>query len=151
MGKIILTETQLFKLSKSLKEQDSNDEFTIDYTPEKIDEFVKEAESVLDSVEKVFNMTKQKLVDVNIGSVVESSDEMKKLHEHLEKFHKNVESKNTKFYNIIEMYEIGEYPDNVKRLDELFSKIDHRNLDIYYLKDATTNILDVCETISKLD
>lgn len=151
MGKIILTETQLFKLSKSLKEQDSNDEFTIDYTLEKIDEFVKEAESVLDSVEKVFNMVKQKLVDVNIGSVVESSDEMKRLLEYLEKFHKNVESKNTKFYNIIEMYEIGEYPNNVKRLDELFSKIDHRNLDIYYLKDATTNILDVCETISKLD
>lgn len=144
--KVILTENQKKNLLKNLSEQD----FTIKYTPEKIDEFVRQAENVLDNVEKVFNASIQKISNINIQELLQSPDETKKLLEYLENFHKQVETKNEKFYDVVELYEIGEYPDNIKRLDELFNKIDNKNLDLYYSKDALRSIIDASDEIRKL-
>lgn len=144
--KVILTENQKKNLLKNLSEQD----FTIKYTPEKIDEFVRQAENVLDNVERVFNTSIQKISNINIQELLQSPDETKKLLEYLENFHKQVETKNEKFYDVVELYEIGEYPDNIKRLDELFNKIDNKNLDLYYSKDALRSIIDASDEIRKL-
>lgn len=150
MSKLILSESQMERLSKTLKEQESDGGFKISYEPEKIDEFVKEAESVLSTTEKVLNSSLQKVLGINMQDLVQSPDDMKQLLDYLEKFHKNVEKKFGKFYDIVEMYEIGEYPDNIRQLDALASKIDNKNLDIYYLKDSLRNILDARDDISKL-
>lgn len=150
MSKLILSESQIVRLSKTLKEQESDGSFKISYEPEKIDEFVKEAENVLSSTEKVLSSSVQKILSINIQELVQSPDDMKQLLDYLENFHKNVEKKFGKFYDIVEMYEIGEYPNNIKQLDGLASKIDNKNLDIYYLKDALRNILDARDEISKL-
>jgi hypothetical protein len=150
MSKLILSESQMVRLSKTLKEQESDEGFKISYEPEKIDEFVKDAENVLSSTEKVLNLSIQKILSINMQELIQSPDEMKQLLDYLENFHKNVDKKFGKFYDIVEMYEIGEYPDNIRQLDALASKIDNKNLDIYYLKDALRNILDVRDDISKL-
>ena len=54
-----------------------------------------------------------------------------------------------KFFNIVELYEIGEYPDNVTELDHLSSEVDNQSLRLSEIADALEDLITMTEKISK--
>lgn len=133
----------MIKLIQILKEA------SISYTPEKVDEVVRLAERDLDSVGKSFNVALQKLLDINMQELAQSPTEMETLLNKLSTLHKEIEVKHDKYYNIVDSFEIGEYPKNVIKLDDICTEIDNKNLDIYYLKDALSNVLEAAKDLAK--
>jgi hypothetical protein len=121
----------------------------ISYTPEKIDEFISIAEKVIQNGKNLFFKYKDMILSINISDVVEDVEKYKTLHLKISNDRDNLEKTYNKFYDIVEMYDFMDRPNNVKKLDDLAGSIDNLALDIYYLKDALDNIIDAGKDLNK--
>lgn len=119
----------------------------ISYTPEKIDEFVLSAEKERSTAENIFRVVRSKIYDITIQNVIESSDEINSLLDKVKQTRSFLDDKARKYYKIIEMYDVADYPDNISKLDDLVTKLDNINDDFYLLEEALDHII---EAIDKL-
>ena len=133
----------MIKLTTLLKE------ISITYTPEKIDEFVKRAERDLSNIAGLFNIALQKTLELNVQNVTQAPEAIQNLTAKLKVAYDEVEEKNNTYYNVVESYELGEYPNNVKRLEALFNQIDNKNLNVYNLMDALDHLLEAGKELSE--
>ena len=114
----------------------------ISYTPEKIDEFVLSAEKEKSTAENIFRTLRSKIYDISIQNVIESSDEINSLLNKVKQTRSFLDSKAQKYYKVVEMYDVAEYPDNVYKLDDLVTKLDNINDDFYLLEEALDHIIE---------
>jgi hypothetical protein len=119
------------------------------YTPEKIDEFIGVAEKVIQNGKNLFFKYKDMIISINIFDVVEDIEKYKTLHSKISNDRDILEKAYNKFYDIVEMYDSIDRPDNVKKLDDLASDIDHLSLDVYYLMGALENVIEAGEDLNK--
>ena len=119
-----------------LIEDKEDNKMDITYTPEKIDEFVATAQKEVDMAEGIFRITYQKILDITMPSIVESTKQLDDLYNKLTEVRKFIDKKASLYYNIKEMYEFGEYPDNVTQLDDLSTKLDNVNEDLGQLREV---------------
>lgn len=121
----------------------------ISYTPEKIDEFVRMAEKVVQNGKNIFFKYKDMILSINLSDVVENLEKYRALHLKISDDRSNLEKAYNKFYDIAEMYDITDRPYNVKKLEDLATDIDSVSLDIYYLMNALENIIEAGEDLNK--
>jgi hypothetical protein len=119
----------------------------ISYTPEKIDEFVTFAEKEKSSAINVFKAIRSKIHDISIQNAIESPDELNSLLDKIKQTRSFLDTKAQKYYNVVKMYDITDYPDNVSKLDNLTTDLDNINDDLYLLEDTLDNIV---EAVKKL-
>jgi hypothetical protein len=120
----------------------------INYTPEKIDEFIVAAEQAVQKGEALFKKYYNDILQISIADLVQSPESYKILSDNIEKSRKSIESLWNKFFDIVDMYEVGEYPDNVSKLDNLATKLDNIQIDISQLGNALGYIIDAGEEIT---
>lgn len=119
----------------------------ISYTPEKIDEFITSAEKEKSTATNVFRSIRSKIYDINIQSAIESSDELYSLLDKIKQTRSFLDSKAQKYYKVVEMYNIADYPDNVSKLDNLVTNLDNINDDLSLLEDTLSNIIEAVEKL----
>jgi hypothetical protein len=119
----------------------------ISYTPEKIDEFITSAEKEKLAAENIFRMIRSKIYDVSIQNVIESPDEIDSLLDKVKQTRLSLNSKAQKYYKVVEMYDVADYPDNIAKLDDLVTKMDNLNDDFYLLEDTLDNIISVVDKL----
>lgn len=132
MKKIIVTEAQ-FKL---LQEEGWQ------YSPEKIDEFVEINKKNLDKANKVLRAAFNAISAVTIGEIMDAPDRFEQFHQELEAQQKHYESIFNKYYDIVEMYDWMDRPDNVTELDKVNQEIDTIQNDLYRVADSLEEIID---------
>jgi hypothetical protein len=144
-----LTE-ELFRIHEmmGLTESQINEE-GITYDPSKIDEFVAEAKKDIQAGLALIERFGSTLINASLISVFENLEQMKAAHKKMDESQKYLEGKFNKFYNIVEMYEVGEYPDNVRELDDLANQLDNHSMTIYQLSDAFEELINMTEKISR--
>jgi DNA repair ATPase RecN len=140
MKKILVTERQL----KMLQEDGWQ------YSPEKIDEFVQTAKKDLENATKTFRAAFNAIITVSIGDIMDEPERFEKFHQEVEAQQKYYEKLYNKYYDIVEMYDWMERPDNVTELDRVNEKIDAVQNDLYRLSDSIEEIVDYTKKIKSV-
>jgi hypothetical protein len=128
---------------------DHINEDNVSYDPKKIDEFIVEAKKDIELGENLFTKFGNMLINTSLITIFENLDGMKVTKEKITASEKYLAKKYDKFFNIVELYEIGEYPDNVTKLDHLSSEIDNQSLRLSEIADALDDLITMTEKISK--
>jgi len=140
MKKIIITEAQL----KLIQEDGWQ------YSPEKIDEFVEIAKKELDKGTKTFRSAFNAITTVAIGDIMDEPERFEKFHQEVEAQQKHYESIYNKYYDIVEMYDWMDRPDNVTALDKINEQIDSVQNDLYRLADSLEEIIGYAKKIKSV-
>jgi hypothetical protein len=111
------------------------------YTPEKIDEFVANAKKDVEAAKSLFTLAYEKIIDINIGDAVNSPESIKALADKVKQIKSSIKKKTDTYYDAINMYETGEYPDNVSELDRVNDTLDGLEGDMSKLYYALEEIL----------
>lgn len=131
--KYIVTEQQIEDYKNSTK---------IQYTPEKIDEFISDAHKCVTYLKKIYHQYYQQLLALTIGDVMDDPDPVKQIMDKMSMESKYADKLATKYYNAIVMYEFGDYPDNVTQLDELYNVIEHLQSDLDNVRDIFESVYE---------
>lgn len=119
------------------------------YTPERIDVYVREAEEFYNKAKVIYRKSFDMVLNLTIQDCISNHEESKVRLNSLTEVKKVVESRYERYYNIVEKYEVGEYPENVRRLDEIINQYDNLIMDISEVIDAAQCIIDSAEYLSK--
>lgn len=111
------------------------------YTPEKIDEFVASAKKDVEAAKSLFTLAYEKILDINMGDAINSPESIKALSDKVKQIKSSIKKKTDTYYEAINMYETGEYPDNVSELDRVNDTLDSLGDDISKLYYALEDIL----------
>jgi len=125
--KVIISETQ----RKKLIEQN-----LISYTPERIDEFVAEANHMLKNIEPLVQGYYNKLLHVTIHWVFDNLDEFKHIIDKIEQNADRAESLATKYFDVVDTFDYMDYPSNVKQLDDIYTKLEQVQSDLKSIYDV---------------
>lgn len=121
--KIAITEAQYNKILEE----------SISYTPEKIDQFVIEASKVLNETELLFNKYQNQILSLTVDEIFNSIDSYEKMAEKIYAEHQLIDKQHSKFYNIVDMYDFLDLPENVKKLEKINDRISDISEKIYAL------------------
>lgn len=124
-------------------------EQSIGYTPEKMDHLITEANAYVIKFKKLYNSTYSFVVNLTIRECLDDMDQMRSKLNQLNQFKVSINSKYDHYYNILDTFEIGEYPNNVKEFDNIITEIDRMMQDYDNLLDAFKDIISNSEYISR--
>jgi predicted secreted acid phosphatase len=124
----------------------------IEYTPEKIDEFVADASKTLDTGKKVFDLFLNRIGDLSVMSVIESPEEANQLLKKVQETKKVIENKFEKYFDITDAYGYDEFedrPDNIEKLERLATELDSLVFDYDPLIDVLTEMIDAARRLKQ--
>lgn len=139
--KIKLSEQQL----KKLVEQ------KISYTPEKIDELTQQAMKVLERAQQARNKNYNNIITLTIGEVMQDKVTYEKLMSAMSEEHEMYKKHHGKYYDIVDMYDFLDMPNNVKQLERINDKIEKYAEDIYYIGNALEDIINAVNSIGRAE
>lgn len=117
-------------------------ESSISYTPEMIDKFVMESSNDLSSFKKIFNSHLGSVIGVTIQDILEDMERFENLQIKMENNEKIMSNKHTKYFNIVDMYEVYDMPGNVTKLEKITDEIDTLYYDYSKLPDVLEELID---------
>ena len=139
--KIKLSEEQLRKLVEQ----------KISYTPEKIDAFNEQAMKVLEGAQQIRNKYFNQVVTLTISEVMQEKTTYQKMVKEIEEAHDRYNEQHTKFFNVVEMYDFLDMPNNVKQLEKINDKIEKYSEDLHYIGNALEDIINAVEYIERTE
>jgi heterodisulfide reductase subunit B len=139
--KITITEEQYQKLLEA----------DLSYTPEKIKEFIDEAQTYLNNARMLKDKYYMNVTTLTISEVMEAEVTYQKLSEKMNSDHVQIESKYNRYYEIIEMYDFMNRPENVNYFEKINDKIYDIAQDIYHLSQALEEIVESIKYIRRAD
>lgn len=148
MKKTVLNK-DISKMRSMMGLKESVNEMNVSYEPSKIDEFVVEAKKDVELGKNLINKFGSMMINLSLITIFENFEQMKAAQEKISSSQKYLEKKFGKFFDIVEFYEVGEYPDNVIELDRLSSQIDDLSIKLSEIVDAFEDLITMTEKISR--
>jgi hypothetical protein len=139
--KIKLSEEQLRKLVEQ----------KLSYTPEKIDEFNQQAMKVLENAQNTRNKYYNTIVNLTISEVMQDKGSYEKMHKTIEEEHERYNKHYGRYFDIVEMYDFLDMPNNVKQLEKINDKIYKYSEDLNSIADALRDIIYAVEYIERTE
>ena len=121
----------------------------MEYTPERIDQYVKEASNAYNKGKQIFETLLNQILLLSINEVLENPEAAKALQQKVTDLENILRKTADKYYDIVKGYEVGEYPTNVIQLDNLYYDLDGLSLDASYLEYGITPLIDAADDLSK--
>jgi hypothetical protein len=132
-----------------MKLLDIINEQTIGYTPDKIDRLVSESSEYVIKFRKLYESTYSFVLNLTIKECIETMEQTKVKLGQLEEFKIAISTKYDKYYQILDTFEVGEYPHNVKLFEQSINEIDSLLEKYDDLLDALKDIISNSEYISR--
>jgi hypothetical protein len=124
-------------------------ESSISYTPEMIDKFVMESSNDLSSFKKIFNSHLGVVIGVTIQEILEDMEKFEGLYDKMENNSKIMSNKHTKYFNIVDMYDMFKMPQNVNKLEKITDEIDTLYYDYSKLPDVLEELIDSAKKLQE--
>ena len=121
----------------------------VGYPSKKIEEFIGVAEKAIQNGKSLFTKYKNLILNIAILDVVNNTEKYKELLSDMEFDNDKLHEVYDRFYRVVEKYDTINRPNNVEKLENLVSDIDHLSLDIYYLTSALENVIEVGKDLNK--
>jgi hypothetical protein len=125
-------------------------EASVQYTPEKIDEFVKITDKYRSDLERVLRSVTGRVEDMSIKSVNENPQALDDLLDKVKEVRTSTDKVLDKYYPVVEQYDLFDRPDNIKRLENNMNKVDNMNLDLSYLQNMLDSFKDSAKEYKKI-
>jgi acyl carrier protein phosphodiesterase len=133
---------KIFQINEVLSEDWSYDE-------NKINQFVAEAEKDVQMASNLVNKFGSNIVNISLKDIYDNMEQMKSAQQKLNSSKEYISGKFDKFYDIVETYEVGEYPDNVSKLYDLSNKLDSQKDSLSDLSETFNTLIDATEWLAK--
>jgi hypothetical protein len=133
---------KIFQINEVLSEDWSYDE-------NKINQFVTEAEKDVQMASNLVNKFGSNIVNISLKDIYDNMGQMKSAQQKLNSSKEYISGKFDKFYDIVDAYEVGEYPDNVSKLYDLNNKLDTQKESLSDLTDTFNTLIDATEWLAK--
>ena len=133
-----------------MKLRDLLNEQTIGYTPDKMDQLLAEARDyVIKFTTKLYDSTYNFVVNLTIKNCIDNMEETMVKLNRLEEFKVSINTKYDRYYQIIDTFEVGEYPQNVTEFSHSVDEIDSLMSNFDKLLDSLKDIISNSEYISR--
>lgn len=119
----------------------------ITYTPEKVDEFVKQASKDLEDAKRILEVMHNKVTALSIGDALDNPESIEALKNQTDKAYNGVDKVHTKYFNIVNMYDTGETPENVEQLDKIVDELGDYSHKLMKLDTAVEDLIEVAEKL----
>jgi len=123
--------------------------FNFQYSDEKINEFLVEAEKTVQNAEASINKYGSMVVNLTVKYVFENMDKVKKDFADFTNIKKNTESKYNKFYDIVEVYDFMDRPDNISKLEDFATDLDNHVMSMSEFLDLFEEIIRTTERLAR--
>lgn len=123
----------------------------IEYSPEKIDQFIIDAEKTVNMSKAVIQKYGGMIMNLTMNDVLDDINGAKAGLEKLKSSKKHIEDQFNKFYDIVEMYDYMDLPDNVERLRDLNDLLDKAVMPLGELEDVFDALIDAAERVERYD
>jgi|LauGreDrversion4_2_1035121.scaffolds.fasta_scaffold27211_4 hypothetical protein len=133
---------KIFQINEVLSENWSYDE-------NKINQFVVEAEKDVQMADNLINKFGVNVVNMTLKDIHDNMAQMESAKEKLNASKDYITRKYEKFYDIVETYEVGEYPDNVSKLYDLSNKLDNQKESLSDLAETFNTLIDAANWLGK--
>jgi hypothetical protein len=134
--------SKIFQISEVVSENWSYDE-------NKIDQFVVEAEKDVQMADSLINKFGVNVVNMTLKDIHDNMAQMESAKEKLNASKDYITRKYEKYYDIVEAYEVGEYPDNVSKLYDLSNKLDNQKESLSDLAETFNTLIDSTKWLGK--
>jgi hypothetical protein len=121
-----------------------NNQNKITYTEEQIQQFIPAAEKDLRDSTALYRSLESKVYDVPFRSYIEETQVYTTLLDRIQKTTKIVSQKHTKYFNVVEHYDINASP-NVRRLEVLVDQLDMVYRNFSRLEDTVEGLVSLAE------
>jgi hypothetical protein len=128
---------------------DPINEDNISYEPSKIDEFIAEAKKDVELGRSLINKFGSTIVNATLISIFGNMSLMTEAHSKVVKAEEYMKKKFNKFFDIVNVYEVGELPNNVRELEKISDEIDNLSYSLSDLSDGFEELINATKTISK--
>ena len=125
-------------------------ENNISYAPEKIDTFITDIIKDINIIDDIYKSVFNKILDTTLREIIENTFDADSYKDKLTKIIDTVSKKHTKYYNIIDVYEVGEEPDNVKKLSKLVDQLDNYYFDLSKIENALDSMISASNEFTNL-
>lgn len=134
----------MIKLTNILKE----DQFV--YSPEKIDEFIAQAQNDLSKAQNIVDLYIMKVREYSIGYIIDNSDEVETLVEKIKRAESIIGKQHSKYFDIIDLYDVATVPDNVSQLEKITHSLDMVYFDIMKIEDKLEDIVEAAKKLKTI-
>jgi len=132
-----------------MKLLDLINEQSIGYTPDKMEQLLSEAMDYSKKFNTLYESTYFFVVNLTIKECIDTMDECRIKLKRLEEFKVAINAKYEKYYQILDTFEVGEYPPNVTVFSRTIDDIDSMMQDYDNLLDALKDIISNSDYISR--
>lgn len=138
MKKLIVTEAQYKMLQRE----------GLEYTPEKIDEFVIEATQLLEKGKNMVRDFFNVVASTTIGEIIDDRKKYEEIVKKMYELQKDFENRYNRYYDIVNMYDFMDLPDNVSKLDKLVGEMDSVQSDLYMIQNRFDDIVEATDRLT---
>ena len=124
-------------------------EQSLGYTPEGIDTITQEASEFLQKGFVFYKNNYEYILTLTIGECINDIENLKERLKKIQQVKNVIEQKYEKYFKIVDTFELGNYPDNVKRLESISNQLDNLSMSLGDISDALDSLLDSAKYLSK--
>jgi hypothetical protein len=124
-------------------------EQSLGYTPEGIDSITQEASDFLQKGFVFYKNNYENILTLTIGECINDIENLKERLKKIQQVKNVIEQKYEKYFKIVDTFELGNYPDNVKRLESISNQLDNLSMSLGDISDALDSLLDSAKYLSK--
>lgn len=121
-----------------------NNQNKITYTEEQIKQFIPVAEKDLKDSTALYNTLESKVYDVPFRAYIDNPQAYSILLDRIQKTTQIVSQKHTKYFNMVEHYDINASP-NIRRLEELVDQLDTVYQNFSRLEDTVETLISLAQ------
>lgn len=125
-------------------------EQNLGYTPERIDDLIQESSAFYGKAKNYFNKSYNLVLTLTIQECIENYESLKKRFEEMQEAKKVIDARFNKYYDIVDSYEVGEYPENVMDLEKNSDALDGLSMNMGHVVDAMQDMLDSAKYLSNI-
>lgn len=125
-------------------------EQSLGYSPERIDDLIQEGSAFYGKAKNYFNKSYNLVLTLTIQECIEDNENLTRRFQEMKEAKKVMESRFGKYFDIVDSYEIGEYPENVKNLEKIATALDDLSMNMGNVVDAMEDLLDSAKYLKNI-
>ena len=126
-----------------------NEDMKVSYDPSKIDEFLADAIKSVENAKGGIDKYGSTVINTTMKAIFENLPGSKSLLNEIENLKKITEAKFNKYFDVVELYDWSERPDNVSKLDKLVTDLDNHTMTISEIYEIFDDLIRATERVAK--
>ena len=127
-----------------------HEEDKLQYTSERIDQFIPEAQNTYDKLFRIAQSFVGKIGDITIQDILANPNQIEDLSNKATEAGKIAKTAHTKYFDIVDAFDYMDAPGNVKKLEQIVTDLDYIQMDLSDIKDVINSLKESADYFAKL-